>query len=68
MAREVILKISLDDSWDEYDTINENLFIEDLFPEEHLKDGVNAIRVLNSPILRNLTAKTKHIKLLTAIP
>ena len=31
MAREVILKISLDDSWDEYDTINENLFIEDLF-------------------------------------
>ena len=46
MAREVILKISLDDSWDEYDTINENLFIEDLFPEEHLKDGVNAIRVL----------------------
>ena len=46
MAREVILNISLDDSWDEYDTINTDLFIEDLFPEEHLKDSVNAIRVL----------------------
>lgn len=46
MAREVILNISLDDSWDEYDTINTDLFIEDLFLEEHLKDSVNAIRVL----------------------
>lgn len=46
MAREVIFKFSLDDSWDDYDTINTDLFIEDLFPVEHLKDGVNAIRVL----------------------
>ncbi|WP_440200793.1 hypothetical protein [Alistipes shahii] len=46
MAREVIFKFSLDDSWDDYDTINTDLFIEDLFPVEHLKDGVIAIRVL----------------------
>lgn len=46
MAREVIFQFSLDDSWDDYDTINTDLFIEDLFPVEHLKDGVIAIRVL----------------------
>lgn len=51
--KKILIEVTLDDSWDEYDGINHDLFIEDLFPIEHRKDGVLKIEV--SPLVKLLS-------------
>lgn len=51
--KKILIEVTLDDSWDEYDGINNELLIEDLFPIEQRKDGVLKIEV--SPLARLLS-------------
>lgn len=42
----VLVEIVLDQTWDEYNEVDKELFIEDLFPINERKDGISKISII----------------------
>ena len=61
---EILVKIKLDDTWNEYHDTDPKLFMEDLFPPEKRMDGVESVELVGEIVDKHKDVITMESKMI----